>query len=436
MLALRDTTTEVNAMSAPLLRPRGTAHAAAPPPRRRSPAHRFPAASAVFLAVFLVGMSLVATGNAAQHASVAAQVVLTATATATPAAAATLTAYPGTATAIAATQTAYPGAATAVAATQTAFPAATATAIAATRTAFATAAAAATQTATTYAATATALAGCPTCSDPTPVPPPPPLPTPPLLLPTPPAPLPTPPSFPPLPTVDPALPDLTIASLRVELQTGASCAYTSTQLGTAVVVANAGGAISGPFHVEVNGALQPVGGLAAGGSASLWFPGTSGGAGFVAVTVDVLDEVTEGNELNNTLVAQVPIPTLPPTCTPTGTPAPTSTATATPTETGTPTPTPTPTRAATATSTAPWATGFLKSNACDAQHPGEGRDEPGHLNPRCVTATATATATPTPDQAAAATQTALAMQQTAAAATQTAAAAATQTAIWVQTLPH
>ncbi len=159
------------------------------------------------------------------------------------------------------------------------------------------------------------------------------------------------------------LPDLTVAAARIELETGGDCAYVSTQLGVRVEVQNVGAADAGPFVVEVNGAQQNVAGLPAGQTASLWFPGYNA-TGENVVSVDVHDQVVESNEDNNRLAQQLPLPTLPPTCTPpppdstdtptptpTLTPSPTSTPTPTPTPTWTPTPSPTPTPTFTPTPT-------------------------------------------------------------------------------------
>ncbi len=130
------------------------------------------------------------------------------------------------------------------------------------------------------------------------------------------------------------LPDLVVQSMRVELETGGSCNYSSTRLGVRVVIANIGTAAAGPFVVEVNGARQTVSaGLAAGRTVSLWFPGFVY-SGLNITTVDVTNLVVESNEQNNTRSERLPIPTLPPTCTPT------PTATSTPTATRTPTPPP------------------------------------------------------------------------------------------------
>jgi hypothetical protein len=123
--------------------------------------------------------------------------------------------------------------------------------------------------------------------------------------------IPTPMSETPVP-----LPDLAIQYVKIELETGGDCDFTSTQLGTTVVVKNLGGADAGPFVVEVNGSQQRIeAGLAAGQTASLWFEGYASG-GETRVVVDATSQVAESDEGNNTFVQMVPIPTLPATCTP------------------------------------------------------------------------------------------------------------------------
>ena len=116
------------------------------------------------------------------------------------------------------------------------------------------------------------------------------------------------------------LPDLVVTGMSIELETGASCDYESTQLGVRVGIGNEGVADSGPFSVEVNGSQQRItGGLAANQGASLWFPGYVW-PGDNAAYVDCLFEINETNEENNEQISFLPIPTLPPPCSPTSTP--------------------------------------------------------------------------------------------------------------------
>lgn len=118
------------------------------------------------------------------------------------------------------------------------------------------------------------------------------------------------------PASDPApLPDLIVKQVKIELETAGACDYGSTQLGTRVVVENAGDGQAGPFEVDVNGSRSAVsGGLAAGKNASLWFPGYASGSE-TTVLVDAARQVGESNEDNNRYGQMVPIPTLPPPCT-------------------------------------------------------------------------------------------------------------------------
>jgi hypothetical protein len=111
-------------------------------------------------------------------------------------------------------------------------------------------------------------------------------------------------------------PDLVVSRMQVELESGGACYYVSTQLGVRVWVENVGGADAGPFVVEVNGTQQMVSeGLASGQSTDLWFTGYTQD-GETQVSVDANDQVPEYDEGNNRLAQRLPIPTLPPTCTP------------------------------------------------------------------------------------------------------------------------
>jgi hypothetical protein len=118
------------------------------------------------------------------------------------------------------------------------------------------------------------------------------------------------------PEIHTPLPDLAIRQVKIEMETGSSCDYTSTQLGVRVWIENTGGADAGPFVVAVDGVQQAVAaGLAAGQTLSLWFPGYAVG-GESSVSLDVTLQVEESDEGNNTFSQRLPIPTLPPTCTP------------------------------------------------------------------------------------------------------------------------
>jgi hypothetical protein len=145
------------------------------------------------------------------------------------------------------------------------------------------------------------------------------------------------------------LPDLFVSDIRIELETSGACEYVTTPLGTRVWITNNGGGNAGTFVVEVNGGQQAVAGLAAGQTTSLWYVGYASGSP-TTVLVDPDNQIQESNRDNNTLSQTLPIPTLPPTCTPpppdepTYTPTPTPSNTPTSTHTPTPTPTPTPTQ--------------------------------------------------------------------------------------------
>ncbi len=126
------------------------------------------------------------------------------------------------------------------------------------------------------------------------------------------------------------LPDLAIAHAQIELETGGSCDYASTDLGVRVWIENQGSADAAPFVVEANGIQQMVaGGLQTGQTVTIWFSGYSP-SGENVVLVDADDQIQETREDNNTLSQRLPVPTLPPTCTPpaeeaSATPEPTTT---------------------------------------------------------------------------------------------------------------
>jgi len=113
-----------------------------------------------------------------------------------------------------------------------------------------------------------------------------------------------------------APPDLVILSMKIDLQSGPGCYNPPAAMGVRVAVANLGAGEAGHFAVWVEGVLQPVDGLAAGETASLWFTGYEQNDTTTAV-VDYSDEVPEGDEGNNTREERLPVPTPPVTCTPT-----------------------------------------------------------------------------------------------------------------------
>jgi len=130
------------------------------------------------------------------------------------------------------------------------------------------------------------------------------------------------------------LPDLAVKHTQIELESGGSCDYASTQLGVRVWIENRGDAGAAAFVVQANGIQQMVaGGLEAGHSAVLWFAGYAPN-GENLVVVDANNQIEERHEDNNTFSQRLPIPTLPPTCTPPASQPPTTTAApATPTAT-------------------------------------------------------------------------------------------------------
>ena len=138
------------------------------------------------------------------------------------------------------------------------------------------------------------------------------------------------------------LPDLVITGIAVQLESGGDCGYTSTALGLRVSIKNQGDNPAGPFVVVAYGSQAiEVPGLESGAAVSLWLEGYAY-SGENTVLVDATHMVVESDESNNVVARLLPIPTLPPTCTPTpsalSSPTPPS-----PTRTATPTPPPTPT---------------------------------------------------------------------------------------------
>ena len=112
------------------------------------------------------------------------------------------------------------------------------------------------------------------------------------------------------------LPDLRIERATIELETGASCLYTTTQLGIRLVIENAGAVDAGPFSMQIYGVPYWVGdGLAAGQRLSLWLAGAHEGHGD-SIVLDWDNRIQESDETNNTIPYLLPIPTLPPPCTP------------------------------------------------------------------------------------------------------------------------
>ncbi len=121
------------------------------------------------------------------------------------------------------------------------------------------------------------------------------------------------------------LADLAVVHAQVELESGGACDYTSTQLGIRVWIENLGAAETGPFVVEANGAyLEVAEGLAPGETLTLWFSDYSQD-GENIIAVDATEQVEEIDESNNSFAQRLPVPTLPPTCTPPSADAPPTT---------------------------------------------------------------------------------------------------------------
>jgi len=112
------------------------------------------------------------------------------------------------------------------------------------------------------------------------------------------------------------LADLTVVQVRIALEGGDACDGGSSELGTMLVIENEGAVDAPPFEVEVNDERRVVdGGLAAGQQVSLWFSGYAVGAETIIV-LDAGSQVEEMDEDDNLYAEQLPVPTLPPTCTP------------------------------------------------------------------------------------------------------------------------
>lgn len=126
------------------------------------------------------------------------------------------------------------------------------------------------------------------------------------------------------------LPDLLVTHASITLES-TSCGSTGS-LGTRVWIANQGNANAAPFVVELNSNEQITveSGLPAGQTTTIWFS-TSSYSNETVIFVDSTQQIAESNEDNNLFKMFLPVPTLPPTCTPTGeaptlTPTPTGTA--------------------------------------------------------------------------------------------------------------
>jgi hypothetical protein len=105
--------------------------------------------------------------------------------------------------------------------------------------------------------------------------------------------------------------------MSITLETPYSCDYKSMRLGAPTSISNRGAAGAGPFVVEVNGAQKEVpSGLPAGQGTSVWFPEYVY-FGLNYAHADAGCQIAESDEENSLEVTpMLPIPTLPPTCTP------------------------------------------------------------------------------------------------------------------------
>ncbi len=121
----------------------------------------------------------------------------------------------------------------------------------------------------------------------------------------------------------PLLPDLIIKLIYVEMQgRQANCVEAYTPYELRVVVENIGVASAGPFVVDLNGKHQQVSeGLAHGQVILLHFAGIVPSGRYVAFA-DVVGQVVERQEDNNSFSYLAPTPSPPPLCTTTPTPPP------------------------------------------------------------------------------------------------------------------
>lgn len=123
------------------------------------------------------------------------------------------------------------------------------------------------------------------------------------------------------PTPTPEVPDLTVTSMRYTLDPNATCMYPGITSGTLVTIANTGTQAAESFRVSlmVSGQSysQTVSSLAANATTGVWFDGTGWPMEQITATADDLQQVSEANEVNNSLTQQLPIPTPYVTCTPT-----------------------------------------------------------------------------------------------------------------------
>jgi hypothetical protein len=115
---------------------------------------------------------------------------------------------------------------------------------------------------------------------------------------------------------DVTLPDLRITALRMELEHTA-CLLPDHPSGVRIAVLNGGNAPAAAFSVRLGDLEQSVPGLAPGETDTLFFLGSQYDGTTLTAVVDPASLVAESDETNNSLTAQVWLPTPPVPCTPT-----------------------------------------------------------------------------------------------------------------------
>jgi hypothetical protein len=110
-------------------------------------------------------------------------------------------------------------------------------------------------------------------------------------------------------------PDLIIDFMYLEMEgRRGNCVDAYSPYGIRVQIKNIGSANTGPFFVDLNGAVQEVNdGLRVDQSIELHFAGTIPSGQYEA-TADVTNQAVESREDNNTSSFQAPTPTPPPLC--------------------------------------------------------------------------------------------------------------------------
>jgi len=138
-----------------------------------------------------------------------------------------------------------------------------------------------------------------------------------------------------------SLPDLVPMYPSISVENSSDCPPAGGEsLGLNITISNIGDGYAGSFSIQINQlTTYRFEGIPAHSSTHRWLRG-EGQMGDNVIVADILNEVSESNEINNTLFTTLPIPTQRPTCTLTFTPTDTGQIpTATFIETETPTPT-------------------------------------------------------------------------------------------------